>query len=103
MSELESVRIQFLPTFKEIGKCQSRKVSELESVRVGKCQNWKVSEFESVIIGKCQNQKVSELESVRVGKCQNWKVSELESVRIFLFFKYGANHSKVTIVIQTVP
>ena len=59
-SELESVRIQFLPILEEIRKCENWKVSELESVRIGKCQNW----------------KVSELESVRVGKCQNWKVSE---------------------------
>ena len=85
MSELESVRIQFLPILEEIGKCQNREVSESESVRIGKCQNW----------------KVSELESVRIGKCQNWKVSELESVRIFRFFKYQANDALVTIVTQT--
>ena len=66
VSELESVRIQFLPILEEIGKCQNRKVSELESVRIGKCQNWKVSELE-----------------------------------IFRFFKYGANVTCVTIVIQT--
>ena len=60
MSELESVRIQFLPVLEEIGKCQNWKVSESESVRTGKCQNWKVSELESVRIGKCQNWKVSE-------------------------------------------
>ena len=53
VSELESVRIQFLPISEEIGKCQNRKVSELESVRIGKCQNWKVSESESVRMGKC--------------------------------------------------
>ena len=63
MSELESVRIRFLPILSKIGKCQNRKASELESVRIGKCQNW----------------KVSELESVRT--CLDWKVSELESVR----------------------
>ena len=111
MSELESVRIHFLPIldkigkcqnafFFKIGKCQNRKVSELESVRIGKCQNWKVSESESVRIGKCQNWKVSESESVRIGKCQNRKVSELESVRIFRFFKYGANDAWVIVVIQ---
>ena len=71
VSELESVRIQFLPILEEIGKCQNRKVSELE------CQNRIGSELErvrigSVRIGKCQNQKVSELENVRIGKCQNW-------------------------------
>ena len=69
MSELESVRI---------GKCQNWNVSNLESVRIlflpileeiGKCQNWKVSELESVRIGKCQNRKVSELESVRLTYC----------------------------------
>ena len=76
MSELESVRIQFLPILDDFGKCQNWKVSELESVRIGKCQNRKVSELESVRIGKCQNWKVSGLESVRIGKCQNWKVSE---------------------------
>ena len=64
MSELESIRIQFLPILEEIGKCLNWKVSELESVRI---------------------------ESVRIGKCQNWKVSESESVRIFRFFKYQAN------------
>ena len=63
MSELESVRIHFLPILSKIGKCQ----------------NWKVSELESVRIGKCQNRKVSELESVR--NCSVWKVSDLESVR----------------------
>ena len=60
VSELDSVRIQFLPILEEVGKCLNWKVSELESVRVGKCQNWKVSESESVRIGKCQNRKVSE-------------------------------------------
>ena len=85
MSELESVRIHFLPILEEIGKYQNWNVSELECVRVGKCQNWKVSESESV----------------RIGKCQNQKVSELESVRIFRFFKYGANDAYVTIVMQT--
>ena len=85
MSELESVRIQFLPIFEEIGKCQNWTVSQSESVRIGKCQNWKVSELESVTIGKCQNRKVS----------------ELESVKIFRFFKSGANDAWVTIVIQT--
>ena len=93
-----------------IGKCQNWKVSELESVRIqflpilkeiGKCQNWKVSESESARIGKFQNWEVSESESVRIGKGQNRKVSELESVRIFRFFKYLANDAKVTIVIQT--
>ena len=39
MSELESVRIHFLPILDEIGKCQNWKVSELESVRIGICQN----------------------------------------------------------------
>ena len=34
VSELESVRIHFLPILEEIGKCQNRKVSELESVRI---------------------------------------------------------------------
>ena len=69
VSELESVRIQFLPILKEIGKCQNRKVSELESVRIGKCQNWKVSELESVRIGKCQNRKVSEFpDSLNMGQ-----------------------------------
>ena len=64
MSELESVRIQFSPILKEIGKCQ----------------NWKVSESESVInpvfahFGR--NWKVSELESVRIRNCRNWKVPE---------------------------
>ena len=48
MSELESVRIEFLPILKEIGKCQNWKVSESESVRIGKRQNWKVSESESL-------------------------------------------------------
>ena len=53
--ELESVRIGKCQNafFFKIGKCQNRKVSELESVRIGKCQNWKVSELESVRIGKC--------------------------------------------------
>ena len=60
MSELESVRIQFLLILEEIGMCQNWKVSESESVRIGKCQNWKVSELESVRIRKCQNWKVSE-------------------------------------------
>ena len=50
VSELESVRIQFLPILEETGKCQNRKVSELESARIGECQNWKVSELESVRI-----------------------------------------------------
>ena len=50
VSELESVRIYFLPVLEEIGKCQNWKVSELESVRIGKCQNRKVSELESVRI-----------------------------------------------------
>ena len=89
MSELESVRIQFLPVLEEIGNCQNWKVSEspfcpfwkkLESVRNGEFQNWKVSESESVRIGNCQNWKVLELESVRIGKCQNWKVSEFFKV-----------------------
>ena len=52
---LETVRIHFLPILKEIGKCQNRKVSELESGKIGKWQNWKVSESESVKIEKCQN------------------------------------------------
>ena len=34
MSELESVRIQFLPILEEIRKCQNWKVSELEIVRI---------------------------------------------------------------------
>ena len=63
-----------MPFLAQIVKCQNRKVSELESVRMGKCQNWKVSELESVRIGKCQNWKMSELESVRT--TQNRKVSE---------------------------
>ena len=73
LERLESVRIGKSQNafFFKIGKCQNRKVSELESVRIGKCQNGKVSELESVRIGKCQNWKVSELESVRIGKCQN--------------------------------
>ena len=79
MSELESVRIQFLPILKEIGKCQNSIFAHFE-------RNWKVSELESVRIGKCQNPifahferhwKVSELESVRIGM-KEWKVSELE-------------------------
>ena len=69
MSELESVRIHFLPILSKIGKCQNRKVSESESVRIGKCQNRKVSELESIKIRK--GQKLLSLESVRIGKCQN--------------------------------
>ena len=42
VSELESVRIHFLPILEEIGKCQNWKVSELESVRIGKCQNFQI-------------------------------------------------------------
>ena len=70
MSELESVRIQFLPILEEIGKCQNWNVSEsnfcpfwkkLESVRIGMCQNPIFAHF-------CRNWKVSELESVRIGK-----------------------------------
>ena len=44
VSELESVRIHFLPTLSKIGKCQGRKVAKSESVRNGKYQNWRVSE-----------------------------------------------------------
>ena len=77
---LENVRIEkcvnsFFAQFE-----QNWKGSELESVRIGKCQNRKVSELESV--RNCSVWKVSELESVRIGKCQNLKVSEFESVRI---------------------
>ena len=36
VSELESVRIHFLPILDEIGNCQNWKVSESESVRIGK-------------------------------------------------------------------
>ena len=34
MSELESVRIHFLPILEEIGKCQNWNVSQSESVRI---------------------------------------------------------------------
>ena len=67
---LESVRI---------GKCQNRRVSELESVR--NCSVWKVSELECV--RTCLDWKVSELEVselVEIGKCQNWKVSEIAQI-----------------------
>ena len=64
MSELERVRIHFLPILSK---------------------NWKVSALESVRIGKFQNQKVSESESVR--NCSVWNVSELESGRTCLDLK----------------
>ena len=46
---LESVRIGKCQNafFFKIGKCQNRKVSELESVRIGTGQNRKVSKMES--------------------------------------------------------
>ena len=34
VSELESVRIHFLPILSKIGKCQNWKVSESETVRI---------------------------------------------------------------------
>ena len=74
VSELESVRINFLPILSKIGKCQNWKVSELESVR--NCSVWKVSELESV--RTCLDWKVSE--TVEIGKCQNWKVSEIAQI-----------------------
>ena len=75
MSELESVRIHFLPILSKIEECQNWKVSESESVRFGNCQ--KLLSLESVRIGKCQN--LLGLESVRIGKCQ--KLLILESIR----------------------
>ena len=69
----------------------SKSAERLESVRIGNCQNafflkigkrqsQKMTEVESVRFGKCQNWKVSELKSLRIGKCKNWKVSESERV-----------------------
>ena len=55
LSELEFVRIHFLPLFEEIGICQNWNLSELEFVRIGICQNWNLSELEFVRIGICQN------------------------------------------------
>ena len=49
LSELEFVRIRFLPLFEEIGICQNWNLSELEFVRIhflplfeeiGICKNW---------------------------------------------------------------
>ena len=72
LSELEFVRIRFLPLFEEIGICQNQNLSELEFVRIGICQNWNLSESEFVRIGICQN----------FNFCQNWNLSESEFVRI---------------------
>ena len=52
LSELEFVRIRFLPLFEEIRICQNRNLSELEFVRIEICQNWNLSELELVRILK---------------------------------------------------
>ena len=39
LSELEFVRIRFLPLFEEIGICQNWNLSELEFVRIGICHS----------------------------------------------------------------
>ena len=88
LSELELVRIFFLPFLKKlefvrIGICQNQNLSELEFVRIEICQNWNLSEFiytqnwNLSEFGNCQNRNFSELEFVRIGNCQNWNLSEL--------------------------
>ena len=52
LSELEFVRIHFLPLFEEIEICQNWNLSELEFVRIGICQNRNLSELEFVRIFK---------------------------------------------------
>ena len=45
LSELEFVRIRFLPLFEEIGNCQNWDLSESKFVRIRICQNWNLSEL----------------------------------------------------------
>ena len=39
---LLGILVNFQTFPRDTGKCQKKKVLELESVRIGKCQNWKV-------------------------------------------------------------